>query len=242
MRNWANRCMREICSRSGNYSTAIYEVLNLSNLDSLAHPFAGLGRHGIDDGADERPRREVLPRSLGRLHGVFVEEPLVGVALDVRAHARPVLLVDEVDEQPPELGGVLELVLRLAKDETKQALLAAQGFEDVAIVIEKLVAVTLDEALPAVLVQDDAFLVVRLLRALVRHFEEEQIGELLDIIAVTHPVVAEDVTVVPEFLDDGGGGHSNRSKISGLDSPLFTSASTINLYFSNSSLLVPPAR
>ena len=26
-------------------------------------------------------------------------------------------------------------------------------------------------------------------------------------IAVAHPVVAEDVTVVPEFLDDGGGVH-----------------------------------
>ena len=34
------------------------------------------------------------------------------------------------------------------------------------------------------------------------HLEEEQIGELLDVIAVAHPVIAEDVTVVPEFLDD----------------------------------------
>ena len=42
------------------------------------------------------------------------------------------------------------------------------------------------------------------LYALVRHFEKEQIGELLDIIAVAHPIVAKNVTVVPEFLDDGG--------------------------------------
>ena len=174
----------------------------------VADLLAGLGRHGINDGADERPRGEVLPRSLGRLHGVFVEEPLVGIALDVRAHARPVLLVDEIDDQPTKLGRVLELVLGLAKDKAEQSLLTAQGFEDVAVVIEKLVTVALDETLPGVLVMDDAFLLVRLLGALVRHLEEEQIGELLDVIAVAHAVVAKDVAVVPEFLDDGGGIHN----------------------------------
>ncbi len=34
------------------------------------------------------------------------------------------------------------------------------------------------------------------------HFEEEQVGELLDVVAVGHAVVAQDVAVVPEFLDD----------------------------------------
>jgi hypothetical protein len=33
-------------------------------------------------------------------------------------------------------------------------------------------------------------------------FEEEQICELLDVIAVAHPVVTEDIAVDPEFLDD----------------------------------------
>jgi hypothetical protein len=32
-------------------------------------------------------------------------------------------------------------------------------------------------------------------------------GELLDLVAVAHVVVAKDVAVVPEFLDDGGGVH-----------------------------------
>ncbi len=34
------------------------------------------------------------------------------------------------------------------------------------------------------------------------HFEEEQVGKLLDVVAVGHAVVAQDVAVVPEFLDD----------------------------------------
>ena len=40
------------------------------------------------------------------------------------------------------------------------------------------------------------------LGALVGHLEEQQIGELLDVVAVRHAVVAQNVAVVPEFLDD----------------------------------------
>ena len=47
---------------------------------------------------------------------------------------------------------------------------------------------------------------------LVVHLEEEQVGQLLDVVAVRHAVVAQDVAVVPETLDDGGGlvGHDYR--------------------------------
>ena len=45
-------------------------------------------------------------------------------------------------------------------------------------------------------------LVVRRLRPLVRHLQEEQVGELLDVVAVGQAVVAQDVAVVPELLDD----------------------------------------
>ena len=38
--------------------------------------------------------------------------------------------------------------------------------------------------------------------AFVRHFQEQQIGELLDIIAVIDAVVAERVAKAPKFLDD----------------------------------------
>jgi hypothetical protein len=42
----------------------------------------------------------------------------------------------------------------------------------------------------------------RQLRALVGHLEEEQEGELLEVVLVAEAVVAEDVAVAPELLDD----------------------------------------
>jgi hypothetical protein len=47
------------------------------------------------------------------------------------------------------------------------------------------------------------------LGALMRHLEEEQVSELLDVIAVGEAVIAEDVAVIPELVDESGrgGGH-----------------------------------
>ena len=39
---------------------------------------------------------------------------------------------------------------------------------------------------------------------LVVHLEEQQVSQLLDIVAVRHAVVAQDIAVVPQALDDGG--------------------------------------
>src|SRR5690606_28462733 len=40
----------------------------------------------------------------------------------------------------------------------------------------------------------------------VRHLEEEQEGELLQVVLIRQPVVAQDVAVGPELLDDAVGG------------------------------------
>ena len=40
------------------------------------------------------------------------------------------------------------------------------------------------------------------LALLVRHFQEQQKRQLLDVIAVGQPVIPQDVAVVPEFLDE----------------------------------------
>jgi hypothetical protein len=42
------------------------------------------------------------------------------------------------------------------------------------------------------------------LAALVGHLEKQKISELFDVIAVAHAVVAQDVAVIPEFLDKRG--------------------------------------
>ena len=54
----------------------------------------------------------------------FSEQPLVGVALDVGVEHRPLLAVDQVDDQAAQLGRVLDLVLRLAEDHAEHAWLA----------------------------------------------------------------------------------------------------------------------
>lgn len=40
--------------------------------------------------------------------------------------------------------------------------------------------------------------------AFVGHLHEEQVGDLLDVVAVVHAVVAESMAEAPEFLDDVG--------------------------------------
>jgi hypothetical protein len=64
------------------------------------------------------------------------------------------------------------------------------------------VAVLRVERRPAEALRNDRGLVPRRQRLLVRHLEEQQIRELLDVVPIRQPVVAEDVAVVPELLDD----------------------------------------
>ena len=56
----------------------------------------------------------------------------------------------------------------------------------------------------------------RRLGIFMRHFEKQQKGQLLQIIAVAHAVVAQRMAEIPDFLDQGGGVHN----ISFLDSEI----------------------
>jgi len=58
------------------------------------------------------------------------------------------------------------------------------------------------EGISIFIVRDDGRLLKRRLRLLIRHFKKQQIRELLNVVAVTDSVVAEDVAVVPETLDN----------------------------------------
>lgn len=63
-----------------------------------------------------------------------------------------------------------------------------------------------DEAGPVVVFGDGGLLVVRRAGPLVVHLKEEKIGELLDVVAVGNPVIAEKIAIVPNFADEIGGG------------------------------------
>jgi hypothetical protein len=165
----------------------------------VANHLPGLGPHDIDDGADERAGSEVLTGPfVGRAGGLF-EQAFVDGALDVHVHAGPILIADHLDHAL-EVGGVGDLVLGLAEDDADEAGNFAEVLEGVAVVDFELVAASAGERRPAEFRRD------RIVEAEIAHLlgelEEEQVGDLFDVVAVTDSRVFEDVGVIPDFGDD----------------------------------------
>jgi hypothetical protein len=166
----------------------------------------GLRAHDLDDGINERTGREVLAGAGLGVLGVFFQKALVDIAFDIGGVCAPGFLIDEIHDEAVQVGGVLDLVLGFAEDDAENTRLLAEIFEDIAVMLFKRDAVHLDEAGPVVIFGDGGLLVVRRAGPLVIHFEEEEVGELLDVVAVRDSVVAEEVAVVPDFVYQVGGG------------------------------------
>ena len=107
----------------------------------IADRHLGLRTHHVDNRRNQGPGRKVLSRAAFHVLGVLLEQPFVSVALHVRRQRRPLFLVDEIDNQPPELRRVLNLILRLAKDDAEHALFFAERLQQMAIMNFQLVAV-----------------------------------------------------------------------------------------------------
>ena len=115
---------------------------------------AGVRPQARDHRPDQRPRREVLAGAGLGVLGALLQQPLVGVALEVGVDRRPGLLVDQVDDQPAQLGRVLDPVLRLAEDRPSVPVCLPE-LEDVAVVRLQLVAASVEQRLPVQPVRDD---------------------------------------------------------------------------------------
>ena len=166
--------------------------------------------HRIHDGIDQDARREILAGAgLGILRVLF-EQAFVDVAFDVGRERAPRLLVDEIDDEAAQVGGVLNLVLGLAENDAENSRLLAEIVEGIAVVSLERQAIERHQFGPVVLGGDGGLLLVWWACALIVHLEEEKIRELLDVVAVRDPVVAKEVAVVPDFVDEigSGGGHS----------------------------------
>ena len=151
------------------------------------------------------------PAPFGDFGGALGQQPLVDVALHVGLHRRPVLGVDQVHDQPPQRGRVLDLRPGLLEDLAQHPRLLAEFFEDVPVVGLQFVAVPLQQARPAELRRHDGLAVVRRLGQFVGHLQEEQERDLLRVGHVRQAVVPQDVGEVPGFVDDllGVGAHSD---------------------------------
>ena len=103
-------------------------------------------------------------------------------------------------------GSIPERERRRAADQICRELDAHALIEEhMAVVRLQLIAVALEQALPVKVLRNRRSLVERRPALLVGHLEEEQKRQLLDVVAVRKPVIAQDVAVVPEFLDQLGG-------------------------------------
>ena len=175
----------------------------------VADGVVGPGPHHVHDGLDQRAWREVLPGAGLHVLGVALQQRLVGVALHVGAEGQPVLAVDEFPHQPGQHGRFLYLVLGFAENHAQGAVLPSQRLQRVPVVGLQLVAVAGQQVWPSEAVGDGRRLVARQqgvgrAAALVHHLEEDEVGELFQVVAVGQPGIAQDVAVVPQLLPDGG--------------------------------------
>jgi hypothetical protein len=111
----------------------------------IAHTRSRLRLHHLDDRADQRARREVLAGARLHVLRVLLEQPLVGVPLYIRVEREPRLAVDQVDDEPSQLRGILDPVLRLAEDDAEHPRPAPELGEHVPIVHLELVPVARQE-------------------------------------------------------------------------------------------------
>ena len=80
----------------------------------------------------------------------------------------------------------------------------------------QVVAIELHQHVPAEAFWNRRRAVERRTAPRIRHLEEKQKRQLLDVVAIREPVIPEDVAVVPELFDDG-----SRCRHSLKDSKLF---------------------
>jgi len=137
--------------------------------------------------------------------GVLFEQAFVQVAKALVLRAVPVELVD-IDDQRRQRGGLLDEGACVGEDLLDQHCAVASEVDQRALVVIKAVrrGLALD-VVPSVAPGD-----LVLGACLLRHFEEEQVGQFGDVLVVGDPVVFEDVAEVPKLLDDvvGDGAHA----------------------------------
>ena len=165
---------------------------------------AGLGLYEARHDVDEDARGEVLARAGFLFAGVFLKESFVEAAEAFLLGGEPVELVDARDDflEVLRLGDVG----RGAGVDFAHAAggLGAEAVEELFVVVLEVEAFAVFEGVPAVGGGDGVLGV-----GFLRHLEEEDVGELGDVLVVGDAVVPEDVAEVPELGYDFLVGHAS---------------------------------
>ncbi len=109
----------------------------------------GCGEHHVHHRGDERARREILARAAFNVLGVLLQQPLVSVTLHVGGETGPLFLVNQVNDEPAELGRVLDFVLRLAENDAEHPRPFAEFLQCMAVMNFKIIAIQLQQCVPA---------------------------------------------------------------------------------------------
>ena len=165
----------------------------------VADAVVGAGPHHVDDGRDQRPRREVLAGPASTLLGGLLNQTLVGVALQVGVEAQPLVAVDELFDEPLQLRRVLHPVAGLAENHGQHVVARAELFEDRAVVVLQVETRAPQQRWPVQPAWHHS-LAAELFVLLVGHLQEQQVGELFKVLPVRQPVISQNVAEVPEPL------------------------------------------
>ena len=135
----------------------------------IADRLPWLGSHHIDHGGDQGTRGEVLSGTALHIGGILLKEAFVGISLDIDLEARPLLLVDQINDQAAELGRILDLVLSLAENDSEHPRTLAEFLQRMPVVCLQIIAIESDEGFPVKSRRDGGGLVEGRLRLLICH-------------------------------------------------------------------------
>ena len=167
--------------------------------------------HHFAHGPDDWTGREVLAGAARGLLGRAGEQLLVDRALHVHRQRQPVHVIEQVDDDLLQECGVVYLAARPLEDDAEHPALRAQLLETGTVLLFQRRAVEVQQRLPAELPRHNRFAFVGRLRELIRHLEEQQQGQLLDVLEAGKPGVAQHAGVAPGPLADLRSVHARQS-------------------------------
>lgn len=126
----------------------------------------------------------------------FLEQTFKGSAFYIHVHRRPIFLVDHRNHAL-EVDWIVKARSSLREDVAQQSASFAKLAQNVSVMIGQCCTRFSFHARPVAVLGN-----VR--ATLISHLEEEQIGQLFDVIAVINAVVTQRVAKAPELVDDVG--------------------------------------